>query len=117
MPDAPLRQYMINQSMTKPILIMGCERNLFALSSLFCAYVGFNVGFSRGEISLVIAAIAAWFAVNFGLGLMGKADPYMSEVFRRATQYSDKPFHIQLYLPAKSSVASKPPLITKKRWM
>jgi type IV secretory pathway TrbD component len=117
MPDAPLRQYMINQSMTKPILIMGCERNLFALSSLFCGYVGFNLGFSRGEISLVIAAVAAWFAVNFGLQLMGKADPYMSEVFRRATRYSDKSFRIQLYLPAKSSVASKPSFTTKKRWM
>jgi hypothetical protein len=48
---------------------------------------------------------------------MGKADPYMSEVFRRATHYSDKPFHIQFYLPARSSVASKSLTPKKKRWM
>jgi type IV secretory pathway TrbD component len=117
MPDAPLRQFLINQSMTKPILIMGCERNLFAVSSLFCGYLGFNLGFSRGEVSLVIAAAAAWFAVNFGLRLMGKADPYMSEVFRRATHYSDRPFHIQFYLPARSSVTSKSLTQKQKRWM
>jgi type IV secretory pathway TrbD component len=117
MADAPLRQFMINQSMTKPILIMGCERNLFAVSCLFCGYIGFNLGFSRGRISVMLAAIAAWLAISFGLRLMGKADPYMNEVFRRATQYSNKPFHIQLYLSAKSSSAAKPSMIARKKWM
>jgi len=117
MPDEPLRQLNINQSMTKPILIMGCERNLFAASSLFCAYVGFNIGMARGKILVLVAAVAAWFAISFGLRLMGKADPYMNEVFRRATQYSSKPFRIQFKIPARSSVVTRPSQLTRKRWV
>ncbi|GHV45382.1 hypothetical protein FACS1894204_04380 [Synergistales bacterium] len=117
MPDAPLRQLLINQSMTKPILIMGCERNLFAASSLFCVYIGFNLGIARGKILVLLAAVAAWFAISFGLRLMGKADPYMNAVFQRATQYSDKAFHIQLYMPSRSSVGVRPPLQSGKKWV
>jgi type IV secretory pathway TrbD component len=116
-PDEPLRQILINQSMTKPILIMGCERGLFAASGLFCAYIGFNMGLARGKIVIMLSAIAAWLAISFGLRLMGKADPYMNEVFRRATMYSDKPFRIQFYIPARCSVAGRPSRLTQKRWM
>jgi type IV secretory pathway TrbD component len=116
MADAPVRTLHINQSMTKPILIMGCERNLFAASALMCVYIGFNLGLARGKILVLLAAVAAWMAISFGLRLMGKADPYMNAVFQRATTYSDKPFRIQFKIPARSSILSRPNLNTRKRW-
>jgi type IV secretory pathway TrbD component len=118
MPDEPLRQLAINHSMTKPILIMGCERGLFGASALFCGYIGFNVGLARGKFLILFAAIAAWLAISFGLRLMGKADPYMNEVFRRATTYSDKPFQIQFRIPARSSLGAQTKTkLAQKRWM
>ena len=117
MAEAPVRSLLINQSMTRPILVMGCERNLFLASSLFCVYVGFNLGLARGKIMVVLAAIASWFAISFGLRLMGKADPYMNAVFRRATTYSDKPFRIQFKIPARSSIAYRPNQNARKRWV
>ena len=116
MADSPVRSLHINQSMTKPILIMGCERNLFAASALMCVYIGFNLGLARGRIMVILAAAAAWLAVSFGLRLMGKADPFMSAVFQRATKYSDKPFRIQFKIPARSSIKSRPNLNARKRW-
>ena len=117
MAEAPLRSLLINQSMTRPILIMGCERNLFAASCLFCVYIGFNLGLARGKFLILLASILAWCAISFGLNLMGKADPYMNAVFRRATTYSDKPFRIQFKIPARSSIMSRPNLKTRKRWV
>ena len=116
MAEAPVRSLLINQSMTRPILIMGCERNLFAASCLFCVYVGFNLGLARGKILVLLAAILAWLAVSFGLRLMGKADPYMNAVFQRATTYSDKPFRIQFKIPARNSILSRQNQNTRKRW-
>ena len=117
MAETPVRSLHINQSMTKPILIMGCERNLFAASALLCVYVGFNLGLARGKFLVLLAAVAAWLLVSFGLRLMGKADPYMNAVFQRATTYSDKPFRIQFKIPARSSIASRPNQNAKKRWV
>ena len=117
MAEAPVRSLHINQSMTKPILIMGCERNLFAASALVCVYIGFNLGLARGKLLIILAAVAAWLAVSFGLRLMGKADPYMNTVFQRATAYSDKPFRIQFKIPACSSIKSRPNRNPRKRWM
>ena len=107
---------LINSSMTRPILIMGCERNLFAASSLFCVYIGFNLGLARGKFLVLLSAILAWAAISFGLRLMGKADPYMNAVFQRATTYSDKPFRIQFKIPARSSIASRQNQTTRRRW-
>ena len=116
MAEAPVRTLHINQSMTRPILIMGCERNLFAASALMCTYIGFNVGLARGKLLVLLAAIAAWMAISFGLRIMGKADPYMNAVFQRATAYSDKPFRIQYKIPAISSILTRPNQLTRKRW-
>ena len=117
MAEAPVRSLLINQSMTRPILIMGCERNLFLASSLLCMYIGFNLGFARGKFLVALAAILSWCAISFGLRLMGKADPYMNAVFRRATSYSDKPFRIQYKIPARGSITSRQNQSTRKRWV
>jgi type IV secretory pathway TrbD component len=116
MPEEKIRQISINQSMTKPLLILGCDRNLFAVSSLMCAYVGFSLGFTRGRFGVTLLAGVAWFFIHFGLRLMGKADPLMRDVFQRSTQYSDRPFHNQFHMPARSSMNEQSPAFIRKRW-
>jgi type IV secretory pathway TrbD component len=116
MAEEKVRQVSINQSMTKPLLILGCDRNLFALGSLMCAYVGFSLGITRAKLSVTLLAGAAWFLIHFGLRLMGKADPLMRDVFQRSTQYSDGPFHNQFRIPARSPVNAPVPLFVRKRW-
>ncbi|MDR1740623.1 MAG: VirB3 family type IV secretion system protein [Synergistaceae bacterium] len=120
MADEKLRQLTINQSMTKPLLIMGCDRSLFATSAIMCGYVGFNLGFSRGNWGIMFLAAGAWFLISFGLRLMGKADPLMMDVFRRSSSYSDRPFINQFFYPAHSLIergrSGMPPSVTK-RWL
>jgi type IV secretory pathway TrbD component len=117
MAEEKARRLSINQSMTKPILILGCDRNLFAASALFCAYVGFNLGIVRGNISVTLLAAVLWLTVHFGLRLLGKADPLMLEVFKRSSQYADGVFHNQFFFPARSSVEAATPPCVRKRWM
>jgi type IV secretory pathway TrbD component len=116
MAEEKVRQISINQSMTKPLLILGCDRNLFGFGSLMCGYVGFSLGITRGKLSVAVFAGVAWFLIHFGLRLMGKADPLMRDVFQRATQYSDRPFHNQFLIPARSPLETPVPLFVKKRW-
>jgi type IV secretory pathway TrbD component len=116
MAEEKVRQISINQSMTKPLLILGCDRNLFALGSLMCAYIGFSLGITRGKLSVAVFAGVTWFLIHFGLRLMGKADPLMRDVFQRSTQYSDRPFHNQFRIPAHSSLDTQTPAFVKKRW-
>jgi type IV secretory pathway TrbD component len=116
MADQPLRELLINSSMTKPILMMGCERNLFAASALGCGYLGFNLGFAQGRFLVFFSAVAAWMAISFGLRLMGKADPYMSAVFKRATMYSSKAFTIQYKIPARTALGTRCNMTARKRW-
>jgi type IV secretory pathway TrbD component len=111
------RQLSINQSMTKPLLILGCDRTLFTVSCLACLYVGFNVGISRGRVFVALLSVVAWFLINFALRLMGSADPLMFDVFKRYSQYSDRPFHNQFFFPAHSSADTKTPLFIRKRWL
>jgi type IV secretory pathway TrbD component len=117
MAEDKVRKLSINQSMTKPLLAFGCDRSLFMLSSLVCAYVGFNLGVARGKVSVALLSVALWVVIHFGLRLMGKADPLMFEVFKRSTQYSDRPFHNQFFLPANSELGAKTPRFTKARWL
>ncbi|MDR1966039.1 MAG: VirB3 family type IV secretion system protein [Synergistaceae bacterium] len=117
MAEEKARRLSINQSMTKPLLILGCDRSLFMASALFCGYVGFNIGLMRGKISIVFLAAALWGVIYFGLRLLGKADPMMLEVFRRSSHYSDGPFHTQFFMPAHSSVEDEPPAFMQKRWL
>jgi type IV secretory pathway TrbD component len=117
MADLQTRQLTINASMTKPLLILGCDRTLIAVSSLFCVYVGFNIGLAQGKFDIMLMAIAAWIVIRFGLVQMGKRDPLMLGVFTRSLLYSDKMFRTQYFIPANSSIEVRVPKFKKKRWL
>jgi type IV secretory pathway TrbD component len=117
MADLQTRQITINQSMTKPLLILGCDRTLITVSSLFCLYVGFNLGLAQGNFGVLFVAAAAWMAIRFGLMQMGKSDPLMLGVFKRSLLYSDKAFQTQYFIPANGHIETKAPQDMKKRWL
>jgi type IV secretory pathway TrbD component len=111
------RQITINQSMTKPLMILGCDRTLIAASSLFCLFVGFNLGLAQGKFGILLMAVAAWTAIRFGLVQMGKLDPLMLGVFKRSLLYSDRMFRTQFFIPANGGIETKVRRHMKKRWL
>jgi hypothetical protein len=82
-----------------------------------CLYVGFNLGLTRGRFGVLAMAIIAWNIIRFALTKMGKTDPFMLNVFTRSTQYSDKPFHTQFFIPAHGTIDTKTPATVYKRWL
>jgi type IV secretory pathway TrbD component len=103
--------------MTKPLLILGCDRTLITVSSLFCIYVGFNLGLAQGNFGILLMAVIAWIAIRFALVQMGKRDPLMLGVFTRSLLYSEKMFHTQYLIPANGLIETKVPNDMKKRWL
>ncbi len=113
-----LREVTVNASMTKPLMLLGCDRALLSVCSLFCFYVGFMVGLVRGEFGIMFLAIVLWIVLHSGLKKMGKADPLMLDVFKRSSQYSGgRMFATQFHFPARSAIHVKTSQITKKRWL
>jgi type IV secretory pathway TrbD component len=98
-------------------MILGCDRTLITVSSLFCLFVGFNLGLSRGNFGILGLSIVMWFVIRFGLIQMGKKDPYMLGVFKRSMQYTDGLFHSQFVIPAHESIDTSVPMSAKKRWL
>jgi type IV secretory pathway TrbD component len=117
MADLQTRQLTINASMTKPLLILGCDRTLITVSSLFCLYVGFNLGLAQGNFGILLMAAVAWTAIRFALVQMGKRDPLMLGVFTRSLLYSEKMFQTQYLIPANGHIETKVPKDMKKRWL
>lgn len=115
-PSLP-RQMVINQALTKPMMLLGCDRRLLLMSSLAYVYIGFNLGLTRGNVGITMLAIALWFATRFGLKLMGKSDPLMLDVFRRSLLYKSGRRKDSFFFPARSSLDSKAPAHVKKRWL
>lgn len=115
--ERELRRLAINQSMTKPLMVLGCDRRLLLTSSLGCVYVGFNLGLTRGHFGILLLAIVCWVAIRSGLKRMGKEDPLMLDVFQRSTGYSDGGGASKFFFPASGGIFSKIPSQTKKRWL
>lgn len=114
--ERKLRQMDINQSMTKPLLVLGCDRRLLLTSSLGCVYVGFNLGLTQGNFGVAVLAVVMWIAIRFGLKQMGKNDPLMLDVFQRSMRYSNGFGRSSYFYPACSTIDNKMSQYVKKRW-
>lgn len=112
-----LRQLDINQSMTKPLMMLGCDRRLLLTSSLACVYIGFNLGISQGSISITVLAIVLWIVIRFGLKMMAKEDPMMLDAFQRSLLYKNGRRENKFFFPAHSSIDATVPAHVKKRWL
>lgn len=108
-----LRTLRINQSMTRPILILGCDRMLLLLSGLICMWVLFNIGFAKLSIMGFIIPIVGWFASQAGLKAMAKHDPLMRDVMQRAQGYNKGFMKAQYFFPAKGNLGVRQPSFVK----
>lgn len=80
----------------RPVLLLGADRELTIIISVFCAII-LMYSFS---IILAIFVISFWLITVKFLRMMGKADPLMRHVYRNHVKYK------AVYL-AKSSVFCK----------
>lgn len=112
-----LRKLTIPSSLTRPIMMIGCDRILLPVVSLFCVYIGFMLGLAQGKLSMIVLSGITWLICHAGLKKMGKTDPYLREVISRAMKYSNKPFVMDFFIPAKGNATTTTPYSNvRKGW-
>jgi type IV secretory pathway TrbD component len=82
-----LRVIPIHRSLTRPQLIMGCERFLFLMLCMVVTLLAGPGGIMTGSLVNILIAVALFFGGRELLSGMAKADARMSDVFRRSLLY------------------------------
>lgn len=78
-----LRRKRIHQAFHQPIMVGGAERKPALTLAFICVVLAVN---GATVVAAVIASVL-WFAGFPLLRRMGKADPKMAELYRRAVRY------------------------------
>ena len=91
----------LHSSLIRPLLLAGGERLLVMMNGLIIIMLLLGVGLNT--FTIVTAILLATFG-QWGLVQAAKADPQMSEIYRRHIRYRD-------FYPAQSSVQAKTPVI------
>lgn len=86
-------QVPIYPALTRPVLLMGAEREPLLLNGMFCAMLVF----ATQSLPAVVLGIGLWLAGLYALQQMAKADPYMLQVYLRHVRY-------QAFYPARARV-------------
>ncbi|RZA08973.1 MAG: conjugal transfer protein TrbD [Moraxellaceae bacterium] len=83
--ETPLRRSTINRALTRPSLLLGCERELILMAGLIAA--------------IMIFALKTWSSILFGVGIwvvalillrrIASADPLASKVYLRQFKNQD----------------------------
>jgi len=87
-----LRTVPIHQSLTRPTLLLGCDRELIISSGV----VAFALVISAQQWVAFWTGLTLWVFSLFVLQLMAKADPLMRFVYLRHIRYA-------AYYPARST--------------
>jgi type IV secretion system protein VirB3 len=87
MRDERLRIIPIHRSLARPQLIMSCERFPFLMLCMVVTLLAGPGGLMTGNLMNILIAGALFFAGRAGLSRMAKADPRMSDIFRRSVRY------------------------------
>jgi type IV secretion system protein VirB3 len=87
------RRIPIYRVLCRPHLMMGAERKLVILAGTFAG----ALVFSTMNLVSAIVGVTLWVLSIGLLRLLAKADPYMSEVYRRHIKY-------RRYYPARSRI-------------
>ena len=85
--EEQLRVIPIHRSLVRPQLIMGCERFLFLMLCMVVTLLAGPGGLMTGYWINIAVAGALFFMGRALLAHMAKADPKMSDIFRRSVQY------------------------------
>ncbi len=92
-----MRKIQVRRSLIRQSMILGGERSLVLMSALTSCMVGFTVAMGKNFILGLICAFSLWGFTMFLLQTMGKIDPLMSKIFKRANRYKS-------YYPAKGRI-------------
>ena len=106
--ERALRIVLIHRSLTRPQLMMGCERALFLMLCMVVTLLAGPGGIMVGNLVNIIVAGALFFGGRALLAHMAKTDPQMSDVFRRSAQYGSE-------YPASSTAGCKI-VLKPRRW-
>lgn len=98
----------IHQSLIKPQLLSGCDRELFLSLCMLTVLIVGPYGIIAANWGLAVVGLAIFFLARHGLAKMAKIDPQMRNVYSRAA--NQKPFY-----PAHSKV-SDPDRTEFRRW-
>lgn len=73
------------QSLTRPILLLGCERE----NVIFLACISLSLPTVGRDVLSLVLAILIWFAGIIASKLMAKVDPWSTKIFLRSITYHD----------------------------
>jgi type IV secretory pathway TrbD component len=85
--EEQLRVIPIHRSLTRPQLLMGCERFLFLMLCMAVTLLAGPGGIMTKNYANILIAGALFFMGRALLAHMAKGDARMSDVFRRSAQY------------------------------
>ena len=94
--NAP-REIAIHQSVNKPNMVLGGDRELVLVAIM----VSFSLGFSLATWWGIGLSVVFWVAAMAALQRMGKADPLLRHAYLRHIRYRS-------FYPAKSGLHSQP---------
>jgi type IV secretion system protein VirB3 len=96
-----LREITIHQSLTRPLLLMGGERELVLVNAISIAALVLGVGFHwlSFSLALFLATCGHWALVE-----IAKRDPQMRHVLIRHLSYQE-------HYPAQASIHAPPPRV------
>jgi type IV secretion system protein TrbD len=80
---AKSREVIIHQSVNRPNLVLGGDRELVLVTIM----VSFSLAFSLASWWGVILSVVFWIAAMAALQRMGKADPLLRHVYLRHVRY------------------------------
>ena len=83
----PPREVDVYESVNRPNLLMGCEREPILVIGLLCAMLVFALL----TFWSIVLGIGAWLIALYALRKMAKVDPIMTKVYSRHLRYA--PFY------------------------
>lgn len=95
-----VQSVVIHQSLIRPLLMGGAERDLAMLNGVVSAALIFGIGSWQAAILGIFFAVV----VQWGLVQLAKKDTQFFDVYKRHVQYQD-------YYPAQASHSAPTPLI------
>lgn len=102
-----LRRLPIHQSLTRPQLLGGCDRELAILLATICFALGGPAGLFKGDLLNFAVAVATLAIGIKALAFMAKRDPHLRIVYVRSLRYGYR-------YSARSRVLDQPPPL--RRW-
>lgn len=98
------RKIDVHLSLTRPLLMMGCEREPLLIS----ATIAVTLVFMLGNLVLAVAGVAFWVIAVAIMQRMTKSDSQMSKIYLRHVKYRS-------FYPAQPSVNAIVPTLKKQQ--